>query len=90
VPKSCRLHQNMPNRPLDSPLPNLPIRQLMVSSPLVVAIGIARSARGQRRASGSPSARPSCCRFRIFTSSTRCRASCAVWPIKTSASSTTC
>ena len=44
------------------------------SSPTTAAAtGIARSARARRRASGWPSARPSCCRSATSTSSTRCR-----------------
>ena len=43
--------------------------------PLPAATGTARSVRALPRASGSPSARPICCRCRIFMWSTRCRPS---------------
>ena len=53
--------------------------------PLPVATGIARSARLRRHASGSPTAKPSCCRCRTFTSCTHCRANCVTSPTRTSA-----
>ena len=56
---------------------------------LVPATGIARSARPRRRADGWPTAKRSCCPSRTFTSCTRCRASCATSPSRTSAWSTT-
>jgi hypothetical protein len=58
--------------------------------PLPAATGIAQSVRARRLADGSPTAKPSSCRFRIFTSSTRCRANCVTSPTRTSAWSTTC
>src|SRR5215472_3949086 len=74
----------------NSPLRNLPITQVMVSSPLPAATGIAQNVRARRHADGWPTAKRSCCRCRIFTSSTRCRASCATSPTRTSACSITC
>jgi hypothetical protein len=53
--------------------------------PLAAATGIARSARGRRHADGWPTAKPSCCQCRTFTSCTRCRANCVTSPTRTSA-----
>src|SRR5882762_1657849 len=53
--------------------------------PLPVATGTARSARARQHASGSPTAKPSCCRCRTFTSCTHCRANCVTSPTRTSA-----
>ena len=54
--------------------------------PLPAATAIARSARLRPRADGWPTAKRSCCPSRTFTSSIRCRASCATSPTRTSAS----
>ena len=53
---------------VDSPLRNLPITHVMVSSPLLVAIVTARSARARLRANGSPSGRRSSCPCRYVLS----------------------
>ena len=54
------------------------------SSPTTpVATGIARSARGRRRRSGWPSARPSCCRCRTSTSCSPCRRASPTSPTRT-------
>ena len=56
--------------------------------PLRAGIDIVRSARPRPRADGWPTGKRSCCRSRTFMSSTRCRASCATSPGRTSAWST--
>ena len=54
---------------VDSPLRNLPITHVMVSSPLAVVIDTARSARAQRRANGLPHVKPICflCRYVLLS-----------------------
>src|SRR5215813_4338358 len=70
--KSCRIHFDRPNRAPNSPLPILPIRQLMESSPLVVATVTARSVRAVRHLHGWKIARPSYLRFPTSILSSRC------------------
>src|SRR3979490_635055 len=53
--------------------------------PSAAATGIARSVRLRRHASGSPTAKPSCCRCRTFTSCTLCQVNCVTSPTRTSA-----
>ncbi len=60
-------------------------------SPITAAaIGTARSARAQRRGLGLPSARPTCCRSAISTSSSPCQPRSPTWLGRTRPSSTIC
>lgn len=52
--------------------------------------GTARSAKAPRPSSGSPIAKPSCCRCRIITSCSRCRLGSPTSRTRTRPSSTTC